>query len=120
MGAGGPGSSARGNDVAGGWRFLYGVRRDFRCRCCAHLAYKSQREDQMSRQLSKAQTIRLRLGGSASLLEPFPEKPTGMHWRTYERLHWRELAAHEAFLTRDAGAHPAVEPETRALGERRI
>jgi hypothetical protein len=99
---------------------LYGVRRDFRCRRCAHLAYESQREDRMSRQLSKAQTIRLRLGGSASLREPFPEKPKGMHWRTYERLRWRELMAHEAFLFGMQAHIGRLDRRPKRLSERRI
>jgi hypothetical protein len=28
----------------------------------------------------------MKLGGSANMLDDFPEKPKGMHWRTYERL----------------------------------
>jgi hypothetical protein len=40
----------------------------------------------MKRGLLKAQRIRVRLGGSANMLNDFPEKPKGMHWRTYERL----------------------------------
>jgi hypothetical protein len=32
------------------------------------------------------QGIRRRLGGSASLCEPFPAKPKGLQWRTYQRL----------------------------------
>jgi hypothetical protein len=35
--------------------------------------------------LLKAQKIKLRLGGSANVLEPFPDKPKGMHWRTCDR-----------------------------------
>ena len=37
----------------------------------------------------KSQKIRLQLGGSPNMLEEFPEKPKGMHWRTYER--WRRV-----------------------------
>jgi hypothetical protein len=36
--------------------------------------------------IAKVQKIRRRLGGSASLLELFPEKPRGMWWRTYRNL----------------------------------
>jgi len=38
------------------------------------------------RGLLKAQKVRMRLGGTANMLDDFPEKPKGMHWRTYERL----------------------------------
>jgi hypothetical protein len=31
----------------------------------------------------------VRLGGSANLLDPFPAKPKGMHWRTYRHLRAR-------------------------------
>ena len=67
---------------------LYGPRRYFLCRHCYDLVYESQRENDMSRALRRAQDIRKRLGGSANMTEPFPEKPEGMHWKTYERLWW--------------------------------
>jgi hypothetical protein len=52
---------------------------------CYRLAYASQQESAHLRGLWKAQKIRMRLGGSASMLDHFPEKPKGMHWLTYER-----------------------------------
>jgi len=65
---------------------LYSVGRYYVCRHCGNLAYSSQREDAGDRALSRAQAIRKRLGGSANMLELFPPKPKGMHWKTYIRL----------------------------------
>jgi hypothetical protein len=65
---------------------LYQAGRLFACRHCYRLAYASQQESAHERGLLKAQRIRMRLGGSANMLDDFPEKPKGMHWRTYERL----------------------------------
>lgn len=56
----------------------------FACRHCYQLVYDSQREQAYSRALSRAQTIRVKLGGSPA--GDFPDKPKGMHWRTYNRL----------------------------------
>ena len=54
-------------------------------RHCYGLTYASQREALHLRGLGKAQKIRMRLGGSPET-EEFPDKPKGMHWRTYDRL----------------------------------
>lgn len=58
----------------------------FRHRKAYRMAYRSQNEQPHERYLSKAQDIRLRLGGPASVLDWFPVKPKGMHWKTYHRL----------------------------------
>jgi hypothetical protein len=47
------------------------------------------------RGLMRARKIQARLGGNRSGFE-FPDKPKGMHWRTYER--WR--AKHEAAVAK--------------------
>jgi hypothetical protein len=65
---------------------LYGPGRYFLCRHCYDLVYESQRENEMHRALRRAQTIQERLGGSASMMKPFPERPKGMHHDTYWRL----------------------------------
>lgn len=56
----------------------------FACRHCHQLAYDSQREQPHSRALSRAQAIRVKLGGEPA--GDFPDKPKGMHWQTYNRL----------------------------------
>jgi hypothetical protein len=60
--------------------------RPWACRHCYRLTYATRQAIPRDRQLLRAQRIRHRLGGSRSMLEPFPPKPKGMHWRTYERL----------------------------------
>ena len=52
------------------------------------------------RSIRRVRKIRMRLGAGFSFAEPFPDKPPGMHWRTYLRMrvaagvnpdgsHWR-------------------------------
>jgi hypothetical protein len=72
---------------------LYGSGKYSLCRHCYDLVYESQRENGMSRALRRAQSIRERLGGSANMTKPFPEKPKRMHWQTYERLWWEHDVA---------------------------
>ncbi len=54
---------------------LFAAGKYFLCRHCYDLAYDSQREDEMNRQLRKAQKIRRRLGCSESLAVPILTKP---------------------------------------------
>ncbi len=67
---------------------LYGAGTYFACRHCYRLAYPSTRQDATDRALAKHQALKVRLGGSPALPAPFPPKPKGMHWKTYDRLSW--------------------------------
>jgi hypothetical protein len=67
----------------------------FGCRQCCGLAYASQREIPRHRAIRRAQRLRLRLGGSANLAEPFPERPRGMHRITYYWLSAKAMATQE-------------------------
>jgi hypothetical protein len=69
------------------------------CRHCHRLSYRSQQETAGNRALSRAQAIRMSLGGSANCTEPFPEKPKGMHYNTSNRLKWRALLGEQEYLS---------------------
>lgn len=80
-------------------RVIYGGSY-FRCRRCYDLKYETQYEQAWARVITKAQKVRMRLGGDGSMDELFPPKPKGMHWKTYNRLaamnelydkHWLRL-----------------------------
>ena len=66
----------------------------FACRHCYKLAYASQRESCDDRAARRAGRIRDRLGWQPGILNGEGDKPKGMHWRTFERLH----AEHNDFV----------------------
>jgi hypothetical protein len=74
----------------GGW---------FACRTCCRLAYTSQRETPLYRSMRRARKIRTRLGGSPSIFDPLPAKPSRMHRRTYQRLLAKAESADVSLLT---------------------
>jgi len=91
----------------------------FACRRCFQLVYASQQERPHYRALSQAQNLRVRLGGSGSLDEPFPPKPKGMHWKTYERLELRADAAEQRCDSLAMQFWARYVPKKRRLGRSR-
>lgn len=65
----------------------------FGCREAYRLVYASQRRGPPDRALAVSRNIRTALGGSPSVLDPFPERPHGMHQKRYDRLRARDEAA---------------------------
>lgn len=72
---------------------LFGFGAVFACRMCGGLVYASQSEGCRERAIRRALNIRERLGSDPDLISPFPDKPLGMHWRTYDRLRAAALGA---------------------------
>jgi hypothetical protein len=64
---------------------LYGLAR-FLCRSCNRLAYQCQRESGSDRALRKDWKLRAKLGGEPGMSNPIPDRPKGMHWRTYNAI----------------------------------
>lgn len=62
----------------------------FACRTCHDLAYSSTREDDAARCDRRIRRLAEQLGsdgyGRRGFLWTMPDKPDGMHWRTYRRL----------------------------------
>ncbi len=69
------------------------------CRACHDLAYASTREDETGRCDRRVMRIGERLGsdsnGCRGCYWMMPDKPKGMHWRTYERLLRDLIQEHE-------------------------
>jgi hypothetical protein len=73
-------------------------QRLWRCRHCYNLSYATRQAAPRIRRLMRAQKIRKQLGGSLSMMDDFPLKPEGMHWKRYQRLRGRHDAAKAQFL----------------------
>jgi len=77
---------------------IYAAGKYFLCRHCYGLNHQSQHEGFYDHQLSKVQGIRIKLGGSGSLAESFPQKPKGMHWKTYQKLHMQSMRSEGSYM----------------------
>jgi hypothetical protein len=87
---------------------LYGTG-PLACRQCHRLVYDSQQDSGWRRSINQARAARMKLGGSANLTEPLPQRPKGMHWRTYRRLFVKASLGEGAVMARVAGWLDKVE-----------
>jgi len=69
------------------------------CRHCHGLLYESQFSPKHEQPATKAAKLRARIGGGPALLHPLPERPKGMHRKTYESITYRILAYELAAVT---------------------
>jgi hypothetical protein len=76
---------------------------EFNCRRCSKLLHLSTRQSKTDRAISRAVEIRRSLGGSGSLLEPFPPRPAGMRRRSWLRL-WSTCQRYEQLGSEGAAA----------------
>jgi hypothetical protein len=95
---------------------LYWAEWCFACRHCCKLGYRSQRERHGDRALRRSRKIRLKLGGDVNMFLPFPDKPKGIHWRTYYRLKAKAVASHGHSLSELA---KRLRPESRLISTKR-
>ena len=65
---------------------LYLENGAFVCRACASLNYECKRLDRPNRALRQILKIRAKLGGGATVTDPFPKRPKGMRVTTYQKL----------------------------------
>jgi hypothetical protein len=80
-------------------KLFRGMGRYFCRPCLGNPPYASQTKSAQTRAHFQACKLRLRLGGTAAVTAPFPERPRGMHRKTYARLR-RRAEKLEAGLSR--------------------
>ncbi len=66
---------------------LYGAGKYFFCRHCHNLTYQSCNEPDYQRMLDKAYKLKEKLGGRAGLDSFIPDRPKGMHKKTYDKIY---------------------------------
>ena len=75
------------------------------CRVCMDGRYRSEHRSPDQRRRHKAFKIRRRLGQTDhNTVKPFPEKPKGMHWRTYEAIREEALRREWEIRRKDLAA----------------
>ena len=99
---------------------LYSAGASFLCRHCHQLVFRSQRQNELGRIISRADKLRVRLGGEPGWRIPDP--PKGMRKARYQRLLSAlleaDMVANEALDTRVEQLEQ-MEERRRARGRQR-
>jgi DNA-binding XRE family transcriptional regulator len=85
-------------------RILFERHEHYVCRTCRRVIYQAQQLSKNRRRQTSFTGFRIRerLGGRPNLLDTFPTKPEGMHWKTYNRLKERaDAAEHDTRMALD-------------------
>jgi len=71
-----------------GCRFisLYTIGKEFACRKCHDLTYDSCNQSELDRIITKYNKAKAKIGGGPGIVAPVPDRPKGMHHKTYERI----------------------------------
>lgn len=87
------------------------------CRICLGLAYKTQSAYPPDRAAMKAKRIRRRIGGilSGGMNTPFPDKPKGMHWRTYYTAYKTAMDAEHSYFSYHLPMLQAIHARSAAM-----
>lgn len=86
------------------------------------LSYPDQRLSRFDRRLARVRSIRAQCGGGPNLLEPFPDRPKGMHAKRYDRLWDADAEAMQRYLSLLASRLPRLpdgSPRAPGPGESR-
>jgi hypothetical protein len=90
---------------------VYLLHETWKCRTCHSLRYESQRLRPGDRSALKAGRIRSQLSRTAvAILDPLPEKPRGMRWKTYIAKLEAIIVAERVWLDSIPTDLPKVEP----------
>jgi len=65
---------------------LYLLGKEFGCRKCHDLTYDSCNQSELDRVITKYNKAKAKIGGGPGIIAPIPERPKGMHHKTYEKI----------------------------------
>ncbi len=81
---------------------IYSGGKHFACRACCDLTYAICNKHPRDRPLIKANKLRKIIGASPGMVNPLPEKPKGMHQKTWTRIKYEIQYLEGRYITERA------------------